>query len=263
MQCRLCGSERLKLYYTQGNDAQFKFYKCAECGLVNYDLSGGLDQQKYADVYPDPFDENNPININQTITFRFIQAHLNFTGKVLDIGCGNGRLLHLFKNAGWSTKGLELSPFLAQSIKDTLDIEVETANFLEHHASDEGKYDLVILRHVLEHLPDPIVAMKKINAYLKPNRYAVLEFPNIEALDLKIKRLLQRLKLYQKKYKANFTPGHCNEYCKHSFTYLASKTGFDLNVWETYSYKPLSNFIYNRLHIGSKARVILKKIEPA
>lgn len=123
------------------------------------------------------------------------------TGKVLDIGCENGRLLHLFKNAGWSTKGLELSPFLAQSIKDTLDIEVETANFLEHHPADEGTYDLVILRHVLEHLPDPIKAMTKIYAYLKPNGYAVLEFPNIEALDLKIKRLLQRLKLYQKNIK--------------------------------------------------------------
>lgn len=152
-------------------------------------------------MYPDPFDDNNPININQSLTFRFIQAHLNMTGKVLDIGCENGRLLHLFKNAGWSTKGLELSPFLAQSIKDTLDIEVETANFLEHHPADEGTYDLVILRHVLEHLPDPIKAMTKIYAYLKPNGYAVLEFPNIEALDLKIKRLLQRLKLYQKNIK--------------------------------------------------------------
>ena len=46
--CRLCGSSDLHLFYTQGNRDQYRFYRCAGCLLVNYDLAGGLNQGKYA-----------------------------------------------------------------------------------------------------------------------------------------------------------------------------------------------------------------------
>lgn len=261
MKCRLCESDQLKLYYIQGNRGEFRFYKCTVCGLVNYDLSGGLDQGKYAGTYISPFDEQIKMNMDQTRTFRFITSHLKHEGRILDIGCGNGRLLYLFNETGWVVKGVELSPLLAQSVKNTLQIEVDVADFLEYVSGETDSFDVVVLRHVLEHLPDSILALSKINALLKPDGYAVMEFPNIEGMDHRIKRLLQRAGISRKKYRMNYKPGHCNEFSRKSFSYLTKKTGFKIVVWETYSHKPLANFVYNHLKIGSKARTIIKKVE--
>jgi len=105
------------------------------------------------------------------------------------------------------------------------------------------------------------VAMEDYYTYLKIDSYAVLEFPNIEGLQLKVKRLAQRCKIYRKKYRENYKPGHCNEYSRQPFEYLALKTGFKIIAWETYSQNPVSDFIYNRIKIGNKARTIVKKIK--
>ena len=261
MQCRLCKSENLKIYYTQGNNHELKFYKCHVCKLINYDISNGLDQTKYSKSYTDPFDKNIKMNETQTKTYEFIKSNLNIRGELLDIGCGNGRLLYLFQKDGWIVKGLELSSFLSQAIKNKLNIDVDVSNFLEYNKNYKEKYDVVVMRHVLEHLSNSILALSKINSFLKINGYAVLEFPNIEGLDLKIKRFIQRCGVYKKKYRKNYKPGHCNEFSRRSFEYLTSKTGFEIVLWETYSYKPITNFIYNRIKIGNKARTIIKKVQ--
>ena len=39
-ECRLCFGGRLELYYRQGNDGQFRFFKCTDCGLTGIELSG-------------------------------------------------------------------------------------------------------------------------------------------------------------------------------------------------------------------------------
>lgn len=259
MLCRLCNNETLELYYSQGNSNEYKFYKCNLCGLVNYDMSKGLNQEKYGDYYTDPFDETAKMNAAQHQTFQFIQTHLKTKGKAFDIGCGNGRLLYLLKKNGWTVKGLELSTLLADSIREKLQIEVSVSDFLTFTSAKQDLFDLVILRHVLEHLPDPFSAMNKIHSFLKSGGHAVLEFPYIEAMDLKFKRFLQRKNIYRKKYPENYKPGHCNEYSKTSFEYLTQKTGFAIIVFETYSLNPVKNLIYNRIAIGNKARVIIQK----
>ena len=53
--CRLCGGRDLELSYTQGNADEFLFYRCRDCSLVNYNLATGLNQEKYAEVFYDPF----------------------------------------------------------------------------------------------------------------------------------------------------------------------------------------------------------------
>jgi len=257
--CRLCGETDLTLYYTQGNQDEFRFYRCPVCRLVNYDLSSGLDQEKYAREFVDPFDDGVTSNRAQSITYSFLKKHLPKPGTMLEIGCGNGRLLHHAKHDGWTVRGLELSPFLAESVKKRLDIDVEVANFLEYKVKESDRYDLVLLRHVLEHLPDSKGALRSIHSMLANGGHALLEFPNIDGMDIRYKRWLRRTGLHRKKYPETYRPGHCNEFCRESFEYLLKETGFDLVVWETYSYRRVSNFIFNRVHIGNKARAIIRR----
>ena len=41
--------------------------------------------------------------------------------------------------------------------------------------------------------------------------------------------------------------------------YQFKETGFTLIRWETYSKKPVANFISNRLHVGSSARALIRR----
>lgn len=257
LRCRVCGCEDLRLFYTQGDRGQFRFYRCRACELVNYDLSGGLDQEKYAG-FTDPYDCGLSVNILQEQTYRFVRRHVIGRGRFLDIGCGNGHLLHLARMDGWSVKGLELSPFLAASIRERLGIDVVEGDFLKDEV-EGGPFDLVVLRHVLEHLPDPIRALSRINGLLVPEGAALFEFPNIDGVDLKVKRLLARAGLHHKRFSPAYRPGHCHEFCRTSFRHLAQRTGFELLTWQTYSHKPFLSPIYARIPIGNKARVLARK----
>ncbi len=260
MKCRICGSDRLSLYYTQGNSEEYKFYICSDCTAVNYDLSGGLNQEKYTSSYLDPNDESNKININQRETYNHIIKHFPKPGKMLEIGCGNGKILLLMQSNNWQVSGIELSEDYAKEITKRFKIKVDVLNFIDDNISDINDLDLVVMRHVLEHLPDPILALKRIHSMLKPGAHALMEFPNIEALDFKVKRFLNKIGVHKKKYRTNFKPGHCNEYNKQSFNKLAEICGFELVSWATYSGKPIMNMIYSFVPIGSKARIIIKKI---
>ena len=261
LRCRLCDGDELSLSYVQGNAGQFRYFRCAECGLVNLDLANGIDQTQCHEVFHDPTDDESGFDRMLDASFAFIEKHVPGARSLCDIGCGNGRLLYLAQQAGWNAFGLELTEAFARKTAETLGVEVAAADFLDYdppppHAE---AYDVVCLRHVLEHLPDSRLAMQKISALLKPGGHALLEFPNVDGFDKRLKRFVASKGLYKSRYRDHFMPGHCNEFCRRSFEFLLARTGFELVRWETYSKKPLSNFIYRRLHIGNKARALIRK----
>jgi kynurenine formamidase len=84
--------------------------------------------------------------------------------------------------------------------------------------------------------------------------------PNIEAWDKRFKRLLENTGWHKRSYPNDFIAGHCNEFCRQSFEYLLSETGFRLIHWETYSSKPLNNWLMTRIPIGNKARALVQVV---
>ncbi len=259
MKCRLCGEENSKLFYRQGQNSEYKFYLCRNCGLVNYDLSSGLNQEKFTRKYVPVDVLNDKQNRTQAESYRFFRNYIKPPGKILDIGCGNGNLLYLARKDGFEVRGIELSDYFAKEIKDRLSIAVDVANFLEYESED--RFDYIVIRHVLEHLPDSGKALNKINSLLNPGGIVLLEFPNIMGLEFKAKRVMEKTGLHRKKYSRDYKPGHCNEFSIKPFTYLAHATGFELIKWQTYSNKKPGYFLYNYFDIASKARAVIKKVK--
>ena len=252
MICRVCKSNDLKFFYKQGFSGQFKFYRCSNCSLVNLDLDSVKivdNQKKYADHIVKPVDYEKNGGARQA--FRFVKKYVPIKGNYLDIGCGNGSVLYFFKKDGWDVSGLELSNVFAEHVKARLNIHVEVTDFLELK-DYTAKYNLVSLRHVLEHLPDSILAMNKISGLLVEKGYAHFEFPNINSLSHRFQRFKNKLWLFGKKYDLSYSPGHCNEFSKEAFKFLIEKTGFELIRWETYSKKPVPDFFYNQLSFRDK-----------
>lgn len=256
--CRLCGSPDLRLCMSDGRLSNLHYYRCGNCSLWNYDMSLGMDQSQYTERYVSPEDPDYKSNREVRQSWDFLKAHHPGPASIMDIGCGNGCLLFHARKAGWRVRGMELSASAAQSIRNEQGIEVDVANFLDYDNPGGERYDVVVLRHVLEHLPDPVLAMNRIAALLKPGGLALLEFPNTRSVSYAVKRFLKNRGLKNKKYSEDWRPGHCNEFCRQSFEVLLEKTGFELVAWRTYSHKPLANVFYRLLPIASKARALVR-----
>ena len=94
---------------------------------------------------------------------------------------------------------------------------------------------------------------------LKPGGVGVLEFPNIDALDARLRRALDRLRLHRRRYAHAYVPGHVQEFCRASFEFAARQAGLVLEVWETYSINPVQYALFRNLPIGNKARVLVRR----
>jgi len=261
--CRLCGSDGLALYYTLGSDRQFRYYKCPTCALVNYDLAGGLEQGQYTKKFVDPADDRQPRNHDNDQAFYFLARHVPVPGRLLDIGCGNGRLLLMAKRRGWRVKGLELSADMAAWAAERVGCEVLTDDFLklEPVPEDREAFDVISLRHVLEHLPEPLLAMQKIGALLRPGGLLLVEMPNIEGWSKRWVRFSARHGLHQRRFPPGYAAGHACEYSRQSYAALLARSGFKLMRWETYSKKPLANWLLSRVPVGTKARALASKLQ--
>jgi SAM-dependent methyltransferase len=257
MNCKLCGERDLPLFYTQGNEDQFRFYRCRRCTLVLYDTTNGVSQEKYVMSRIDP-DAATRQNRGHRQTYAFIRRQRPSPGRMLDLGCGDGIVLHLARQDGWQVHGVELFPEQVALVRETLGLDVETSDIAGFRGAPES-WDVVILAHVLEHLADPVGALRKIRDLLAPGGIGVLEFPNIDALDGKVRRALRRWHLHRHRYRSDYVPGHVQEFCRASFAFAAQQAGLVLAHWETYAVNPLKYFVYRYLPLGNKARVLVQR----
>jgi 2-polyprenyl-3-methyl-5-hydroxy-6-metoxy-1,4-benzoquinol methylase len=81
------------------------------------------------------------------------------TFTVLDIGCGTGWISSLWKGAGAEVVGLEPSIARGEYARRKYGIKIIPAYIEELHSQD--RYDVIIMRHVLEHFSDPFHVLEK------------------------------------------------------------------------------------------------------
>lgn len=257
MNCKLCGATDLPLFYTQGDQHQYRFYRCRQCRLVVYDTRTGVNQEKYILTRVDPRAPTRQ-NRGHRQTYAFIRRHAPATGRMLDLGCGDGTVLWLAREDGWEVQGVELFPEHTKLVRDTLGLDVETSDITAYEGVKKA-WDCVVLTHVLEHLPDPVGALQKIHDLLKPGGVGVLEFPNIDAFDARLRRLLARLHIHRRHYAPTYVPGHVQEFCRASFAFAARRAGLELEVWETYAINPVKYALFRNVPIGNKARALVRR----
>ena len=101
---------------------------------------------------------------------------------VLDVGTGSGELLHVGNRHGYQMQGIEVDQVYAQFGRQSYGVQIIN-QALQHAQLPENHFDVVTCFHVLEHLADPLSALRKIATTLKPGGYLLLEVPNVESLD--------------------------------------------------------------------------------
>ena len=97
---------------------------------------------------------------------------VDFDSSILDVGCGLGSLLAQLHNDGFSQL-TGVDPFISESIQYAPGFEVLRQTLYE----TEGEFDLVMMHHTLEHMPDPAKVLQHIYRILKPRHYALIRIP--------------------------------------------------------------------------------------
>lgn len=152
-------------------------------------------------------------NISLNAIYNILYSHFKKSElTILDYACGSG----YFSNFLSDKKADDITACDIQNkrpnnlIKEIEYISIKKINY-------KKKYDLIFLRHVIEHIPNPKKTLLFLKKILKKNGIIYLEFPN---QDLKTNLFL---KIFRSDYNQLCLPYHINHFTENSFKKMIKK----------------------------------------
>jgi SAM-dependent methyltransferase len=131
-------------------------------------------QKLRGDIYPEP---PSPVHtqISQQM-FEVLRSHYPVPpgGKVLDVGCGQGVALELFRAAGLDPLGITLGEDAEVCRRKGFNVRETDFAFLDF---PDASFDLVWCRHAIEHSVFPFFTLAELHRVLKPGGVLYLEVP--------------------------------------------------------------------------------------
>ena len=191
--CFLCKSktktiiyEKLKLYHF--GEKKIGYGLCSKCGLVmqtisptNKELINFYKQNFYSEDFKKP-KKNKVESINRQI--RMIKQEMkDFPKSILEVSLMSIYNLLQFKKEGSKIlHGIEPSLVLNNKIKKKFNIKIFN-NIIENFKSNIN-YDLILMSHVLEHLPNPKKALTQCYLNQKIGQKILVEVPLFDRTEL-------------------------------------------------------------------------------
>jgi SAM-dependent methyltransferase len=215
------------------------FARCSRCGFVYLDGERAIGMFGAVDCFGDagyvPHLDIDRIAEEQVESLRAILARagaplesLPADAAVLDVGCARGHFLErLRRETGRSAlSGIDLSPQMTEWGRDHFGLDLRTAH-VEHADLEPGRFDLVTMWDVLEHLPFPRRTLERLLSLVRPGGWVVIEVPSEVTTFRMLATLAYRMSggrlagpartLYHAAHLSYFTPG--------SLTALATRAG--------------------------------------
>jgi SAM-dependent methyltransferase len=193
--CPLCGSDDpTHLFVARdrlvGLPGEFPVVRCRSCGFVYLNPRPALESLSgwYPDVYyPVGGGAETPeaIAVGRGLLQRVESVGSQRPLSVLDIGCGTGLFLKFARDAGHSVQGVELSESAVVYGRQVYGLPIEHG-MVDSVALPENTFDVVTMWHVLEHLPEPVEALRTIVKSLRPGGTVLFGVPNIESVEAKL-----------------------------------------------------------------------------
>lgn len=96
-------------------------------------------------------------------------------GALLEVGCGPGWALEVFRESGFEVRGLDLSEVAVEAARGR-GLDVVQADFLASELRAEA--DIVVALEVLEHVLDPLLALGRLAGAVRPGGRLLVSLPN-------------------------------------------------------------------------------------
>ncbi len=98
-------------------------------------------------------------------------------GRILDVGCGMGELLSAV-DGGWEKYGLEISKHAAKKASEYAEV---FCGALGEAPYDKEFFDVIVMHHVIEHLPAPEDDIGRVRDMLRPGGRLVIATPDFDS----------------------------------------------------------------------------------
>lgn len=125
--------------------------------------------------------------------------------KYLEIGIGGGEMLAAAMEMGYDVDAVEICKEDCEKVSSVLGIDIKWCDFIKYES--DKTYDVIVMGDVLEHVSEPIVALKKAVSMLNVGGVLWLSTPNYNSGYTRLKK---------------FTDAMWNQ--KNHFTYFSYET---------------------------------------
>ena len=183
----------------------------------------------------------NFLNIDdKLLQYSFDTIKGYFRGSIaLEIGPSNGAMTKLLVDKFKTLHVLEASDQLLKQIPNYKNV-TKYNNLIEHFDSDV-KYDTIIIGHVLEHIEDPILALKNIYSLLKNDGVFLVSVPNAKSLHRMVAVEMGMLESEYILNERDIELGHYRVYDMKILEEHLKKSGLNIVHMGGYFLKPISN----------------------
>ncbi len=135
------------------------------------DSTGGGASERYA----------RDIDVSSDSTHARVVRLTGADRRVLELGPGTGHMTRVFGERGCTVVAIEVDPAMAEEARascervivgdlDQLDLEAELG---------DDRFDVIVAADVLEHLKDPLSALRRLRPFLTTGGHFVISLPNI------------------------------------------------------------------------------------
>jgi len=180
---------------------------------------------------------------SKLIEFRYKTLSSFFNGeKCLELGCGDGKgtefLLPYFEKIFTVNGSSKLINSLKRKIKSKRVI-THVSLFEEYNPNEQ--FDTIIMGHILEHVKDPVLILKRVKKWVKKNGVILIDVPNANSLHRQVGVKMGLLKRVTDLNEQDKKIGHRRVYTIDTLKKDIQKAGLKIRKLGGIFLKPLSN----------------------
>jgi SAM-dependent methyltransferase len=144
-------------------------------------------------------------------------------GRLLDVGCNEGRGLSLYAGNGFQVEGLELNESAAALARQR-GFRVHTAPLGQFRPQEP--FDVVVLANVLEHAWDPVQMLAEVRPLLRPAGEVWISCPNAASLWRRV---------FGRTWVNWHVPFHLWHFSPATLQMLLKRAGYEIATLDTYT----------------------------
>lgn len=149
---------------------------------------------------------------------------------ILEIGCGTGQYYEAWTKLGVEWTGTEVNQEMLAFCR-TRNIPVHALDIAEQSNSLQGRYDVIFLSQVLEHILTPYTFLRRARDLLEDDGVLHIDVPNHDSLTA----LYRRVNVFHKEYGFVQPYHHLIAYTKRALSHLVSHAGYRIHHINAYA----------------------------
>jgi 2-polyprenyl-3-methyl-5-hydroxy-6-metoxy-1,4-benzoquinol methylase len=248
--CKICKHSccfEITSFTSELDGAFYHVLRCDECGVLFLNPIPQLSTEKLEKIYGENYAETvyplehvsiveNALNKQMEIVEKYVKK-----GDMLNVGA-MGAEINIFKKRGWNLHIVDVSKYAVERTRSRGDYNI-TLSKIEDFSCPPESFEFIKLGHVIEHLTDPELVIKKLWTLLRPGGIILIDTDNADGLETRIEAVLMWVmqinfirriaealvgRKYHLRYGRLTPPVHLYTFTPKSLRLIAERNGFEV-----------------------------------